>query len=67
MKWYSIRVVNAPVKDRAGAVEQVILQRFCEEERICDKVLTKKEIKRWILSGKLPLYCRREAYKDGCL
>lgn len=39
MKYYSIRVVDAEKNDLMGAVEQVVLGKFIEEDDLCDKVL----------------------------
>ena len=44
MKYYSIRVVKAPKRDRERAMSLVIEGAFEEEDKLCDAVLTKEEL-----------------------
>lgn len=52
MRYYSIRVVEA--QNTEEAIQEVIDQNFHEDDSVCDKVLTRSQLLKWIITGRLP-------------
>ena len=41
-KYYSIRVIKA--KNLEQAFEEIISENFCDDDDLCDKIMTRKEL-----------------------